>query len=93
MGPEARTESASVLYAKRQGCLALKLVSSITGLPDRLVLLPGGRVWFVEFKAPGGRVSPRQRTVHALLRRMGFRVDVVVRAGTFATTLDSLMAT
>ena len=47
------------------------------GIPDRLVLLPGGRVSFVETKRPdGGRVSPMQRLTHARLRKLGFRVDV-----------------
>ena len=31
---------------------AIKLLPSVSGLPDRLVLLPGGRVIFVELKSP-----------------------------------------
>lgn len=45
-----------------------------TGVPDRIILLPGGVVRFVEFKQPGKRERPRQRIVQALLRGMGFTV-------------------
>ena len=46
-------------------------------MPDRLVLLPGGRVIFVEVKAPGMRPRPLQLRVHELLRRLGFVVHVL----------------
>jgi hypothetical protein len=46
-----------------------------TGVPDRLVLLPGGRVIFVELKRPkGGKLSTRQKVVHGQLKVMGFRI-------------------
>lgn len=46
-----------------------------TGVPDRLVLLPGGRVRFVELKRPkGGKLFTRQTIVHGQLRKMGFYV-------------------
>jgi len=63
---------------KRLGGIAVKIGSpSFTGLPDRLVLLPGGRIWFVEMKSTGKKPSPRQLVVHALLRRLGFTVWVI----------------
>jgi hypothetical protein len=46
-----------------------------TGVPDRLVLLPGGHVVFVELKRPkGGKLSTRQKIVHSQLRVLGFEV-------------------
>jgi hypothetical protein len=46
-----------------------------TGVPDRLVLLPGGRVFFVELKRPkGGKLSRRQEIVHGQLKTLGFKV-------------------
>lgn len=74
---EAGIERSCCLLAKRWGWLALKLWPLITGLPDRLFLIPGGRVWFVEFKTPSGVVSKRQQHVHGLLGRLGFPVTVV----------------
>ena len=76
-GPEARLEAACCRQAKKLGCWGLKLWPLVTGLPDRLFLLPGGRVWFVEFKALDGRVSKRQAVVHEHLRVMEFTVDVI----------------
>jgi len=49
----------------------------ISGLPDRIVLLPGGRVFFVELKTTGKYISPIQRSVHKKLQKLGFRVEVV----------------
>lgn len=46
------------------------------GVPDRLVLLPGGIALFIEFKAPGKAPSRLQAHQHARLRRKGF--DVLV---------------
>lgn len=47
------------------------------GSPDRLVLMPGGRVWFVETKAPSGHVEPLQKLAHDDLRALGFEVRVL----------------
>lgn len=57
--------------------MAVKLVPSVSGLPDRLVLLPGGRLVFVETKSPTGTVRPHQTVVHEKLRRLGFTVVVL----------------
>ena len=60
---------------RRAGCLPLKFESpGYTGVPDRIVLIPGGVIVFVEMKAPGEKERPRQRYVQGLLRRLGFTV-------------------
>lgn len=62
---------------KSLGGLALKLWPvSVAGLPDRLVLLPGGVSFFVELKAPGGRCTLLQRRTHEKLKKLGFIVYV-----------------
>ena len=48
-----------------------------TGLPDRICLLPGGRIFFVEVKTTGRNLRPRQRLVIAELRKLGFKVYVL----------------
>lgn len=48
--------------------------AGIVGIPDRILLLPGGRLIFVELKKPDGQRSPMQIRMHATLRRLGFLV-------------------
>lgn len=63
---------------KKRGGLALKFVSpGFTGVPDRIALFPGGRIEFVELKAPGKKPTPRQLAVHDQLRKLGFSVQVL----------------
>jgi hypothetical protein len=60
---------------KKLGGIALKFwCISFTGFPDRMVLMPGGRIWFVEVKDRKKEPSERQKSVHRLLRRLGFEV-------------------
>lgn len=60
---------------RRLGGLCLKFVTpGFTGVPDRIILLPGGVIRFVETKRPGKTERPRQSYVQGLLRRLGFVV-------------------
>ena len=74
---ESAIESACVHHAAKHGILSYKLRSGVTGVPDRLFLLPGGRVWLVEFKAKGGALSPRQKWVHEELNKAVHMVSVI----------------
>lgn len=59
------------------GGLCLKLNPLwFVGIPDRMLLLPGGRLLFVETKTIGGRCSTKQKRVHARLQALGFEVRV-----------------
>lgn len=61
-----------------KGGMCLKLSSQyFSGLPDRLVILPGGDIFFVEFKSPTGILSMRQRSVIRQLKELGVRVEVI----------------
>ena len=63
---------------KRRGGLALKLLSQLhRGLPDRLVLMPGGWCFFVELKSTGKKPTRLQAHCHEQLERLGFAVWVV----------------
>lgn len=62
------------------GGLCLKWVSpGFTGVPDRICLLPGGKIFFAEVKRPDGKgqLSIRQKRVKAQLESLGFEVKVV----------------
>lgn len=62
----------------------LKWVSPGTrGVPDRIVLLPGGYVAFVEFKTPNGRMSSLQDVWQRRLSSLGFRAYVIDDKKTF----------
>ena len=64
---------------EKQGGLCLKWVCpGWVGVPDRIVLLPGGRIHFVELKRPkGGKVSKMQAWWHDKLTRLGFDCWIV----------------
>lgn len=65
---------------RKAGGRAYKFVSpTMAGMPDRLVIFPGGRVGFIELKAPGQKARPLQK--HRLEELTGF--------GLYARVLDS----
>jgi len=75
---EKTIEQHLVKAVKNSGGIAPKLVSpGFDGMPDRLVLLPGGKIGFVEVKAPGKEPRPLQVARHGLLQRLGFKVYVL----------------
>lgn len=60
------------------GGRAVKLAPTEKGLPDRLVLLPGGQVYLVELKTTTGRLSAAQDLWHERAAQLGTRVQVLV---------------
>lgn len=76
------------------GGVAVKFTSpGLDGMPDRLVLLPGGRMAFVEVKAPGKKPRPLQLARHRMLRRLGFRVYVLDNEKQIGGIIDEIQAT
>ena len=72
---EKTVEQRLVKAVKNRGGICPKLVCpGFDGMPDRLVLLPDGKVGFVEVKAPGEKPRPLQVSRHNLLRGLGFQV-------------------
>lgn len=58
--------------------VALKFNSyTFTGMPDRIVLLPGGKIKFVEVKSTGKKPTPIQLKRIEMLNRMGFDARVI----------------
>lgn len=88
---EKTIEQKLSLMVKRQGGICPKFVSpGFDGMPDRIVLLPGGRMAFVEVKAPGKKPRPLQTSRHNLLRRLGFRVYVLDSEEQIGEILDEI---
>jgi len=75
---EKEVERHLVKKVKEQEGLAIKLLAvHFVGLPDRLVLLPKARMFFVELKRPKAKPRKIQLYVHDLLRSLGFDVRVI----------------
>lgn len=88
---EKDIEHRLVQEVKRAGGICPKLTCpGMDGMPDRLVLLPTGRIAFVEVKRPGGVVRPLQAVRHAQLRRLGFKVAVLDGIEQIGGLLDAL---
>lgn len=67
---------------RERGGLCFKFVSpGNPGVPDRLILLPGGRVVFVELKTEGGRLSELQKWQIAEMEKRGADVRVLKGLG------------
>ena len=76
---------------RKKGGVALKFVSPGTpGVPDRIVIMPGSRVAFVELKTDTGRVSAAQARVHANLIRLGADVHTLYGRQDVEAFLDGL---
>ena len=75
---ERHIEQQFVKAVRAAGGIAPKLTCpGFDGMPDRIALLPGGRIAFVEVKAPGKKPRSLQLARHRLLRRLGFKVYVL----------------
>jgi len=76
---------------KRRNGLALKFVSpGISGVPDRIVLLPRGKMAFVELKAPGETLRPLQVKRKNQLEILGFEVYCVDGIQQIGGVLDAI---
>jgi hypothetical protein len=79
---------------KKRGGLALKFISpGVSGVPDRLVLLPCGMLAFVEIKAPGKKMRPLQIKRKRQLEALGFLVYCIDNKEQIGGVLDEICAT
>ena len=79
---------------KQKGGVCWKFTSPGTaGVPDRIILMPKGRIAFVEVKAPGEKPRPLQFSRHRLLRRLGFKVYVLDEPDQIGGILDEIRST
>lgn len=75
---EKDIEKAIVTHARKLGILVYKFTSpSRRSVPDRVFVLPGGRVFFMELKRKGQKPTPSQEVEIEKLRKQGATVYVV----------------
>ena len=88
---ESLIERKLVIEVKKRGGLAVKFVSpGLDGVPDRLVLFPGGKLAFVELKAPGKTMRPLQEKRARQLTALGFQVYCVDNKEKIGGVLDEI---
>ena len=91
---EKEIEKRLTMEAKIRGGLAVKFVSpGFGGMPDRIILMPGGNIAFVEVKAPGKHPRPLQIARHKRLRELGFFVFILDDESQIGGILDAVQAT
>lgn len=89
---ESEVERQFVEAVRAAGGQALKFTSlSMNGVPDRLVLLIGGKCAFVELKAPGKQMRLLQRKRRQQLEALGFPVFCVDRSEQIQPAIDALL--
>ena len=87
-------ESALVSATKKRHGMCLKFVSpGCDGVPDRIVLLPYGKIAFVELKAPGKKMRPLQEKRKRQLESLGFLVFCIDDKDKIEVMLDEIQST
>ena len=88
---ERDIERKLVVETVRRRGVALKFVSpGCVGVPDRIVMLPDGKIGFVELKAPGKKLRPIQARRIQQMRKMGFKVYVIDGMEQIGSVLDEI---
>jgi len=73
---ECKIEKRLIKQVEKIGGKAYKWnPNGVIGVPDRMVLLPGGKVIFIELKAPGKKLRKIQEHRAKELRELGFQVE------------------
>jgi hypothetical protein len=96
MESEKVTEAYLMDEIKKLGGKAYKFVSpGETGVPDRLCILPGGKVFFVETKSEGKESTPKQKQQQKRMSDLGCRVysDVDTKARVREVIRDAIHTT
>lgn len=87
---EKYIEQKLVREVRMRGGLCEKWNSGSAGWPDRIVLLPDGKIGFVEVKAPGEKPRKLQVHRHDQLHALGYKVFILDDAGQIGGILDDI---
>jgi hypothetical protein len=90
---EKYIENKLVAAVKKMGGIAAKFASpGLDGMPDRLVLLPSGKIAFVELKAPEKKPRPLQIRRIKQLQKLGFECYVIDSDAQIGGILDEIQS-
>ena len=90
---EKKIEHDLVSMVRKNNGVALKFVSpGCDGVPDRIVLFPGGKMAFIELKAPGKKMRPLQMRRKHQLERFGFSVYCIDDVKMIGGIIDEIRA-
>ena len=90
---EKEIEAALRTAAKKRNGVAFKFVSpGLSGVPDRLVLLPIGKLGFIELKAPGKKLRKLQEKRKSQLEALGFLVFCIDSKEEVEVVLDEIQS-
>ncbi len=91
---EKQIEQKLIKAVRGMDGLVLKFVSpGCDGVPDRLILLPDGRMAFAEIKSMGCKLRPLQVRRKTQLEALGFSVYVIDGEEQIGGMLDEIRAT
>ena len=91
---EKNIEQSLVKAVKKKGGLALKFISpGLSGVPDRIVLMPDGKIGFIELKAPGKKLRVLQEKRKRQLEALGFLVFCLDNTEEIEVMINAICAT
>lgn len=90
---EKQIEQKLVQAVRKSGGMCLKFVSpNFDGMPDRLILFPGGKIAFAELKSPGKKPRPLQIARHKTLMGLCFRVYIIDSVEQIGVIIDEIQS-
>lgn len=89
---ESYIERKLVTETKKRGGLCEKWNSGTAGWPDRIILMPDGKVGFVEVKAPGKKPRKLQLHRHKQILALGLKVYVLDEPDQIGGILDAIQS-
>ena len=90
---EKYIEQKLVAAVKKRHGMSPKFVSpGLDGVPDRIILIPGGKIAFVELKAPGKKLRPLQARRKEQFERLGFKVYCIDGTEQIGGMLDEIQS-
>ena len=87
---ERDVEKKLIDEVKKRGGLCEKWTSGTVGWPDRIIILPDGKIAFAELKAPGKKLRPLQERRKRQLESLGFSVFCIDNPESIGGVLDEI---